>query len=435
MSKKKLLLLIGGVVVIGGIVVVTMMSDTSKATEVVAETALGRTLVEQVSASGRIQPQTKVDITSEINGEIVQLFVSEGDYVESGQLLVVLDTIQLKSEADRSRYAVIEVNARLEGSRIQLAQDKEEYERQQRLMETQLTSEKVFKDSRYAYEKANSSYDASKAQAKQFKSALEKQLDNLSKARIVAPMNGVVTFLDCEEGEIAAAQTGFSQGRRLMTISNLDVFEVEVEVDETEITKVEYGQLVDIEVDAFPDTVFSGVVTEIGNTAITAAGQDQSTNFKVLVLFNERNEKIRPGMSATVDITTNSRDDVVSVPYSAIVMRTFDPDSLERARASERAESSGTVVAEAHAAEDDSTMDITNNEDSKREEFKGVFVIRDGKARFVEVETGIADRKNIEIVSGLVDGDSVIAGPYRILRTVQDGDDVKPKLDRDKGDK
>ncbi len=438
-KKKKLFLIIGGIVVVVVIVVLNLTMSTTNAISVQADVAKTRDLVETVSASGRIQPQTKVDITSEINGEVIDLYVSEGDYVKAGNLLVVLDTVQLRSDVDQARYGVNEINARLSGAETTLDQAKEEYERQKRLFENNLTSETMFNNAKYAFLNAKSTYEATKAQARRYQSQYEKQLDYLSKAKIVAPMSGIITYLDCEVGEIAAAQTAFTQGKTLMTISNLDVFEVEVEVDETEITKIELNQEVDIEVDAFPDTTFKGEVVEIGNTAIvTGLGStDQSTNFKVKVIFKDPNVKIRPGMSATVDVTTANRNDALTIPYSAVIIRSFDLDSLERARAKDTMESGSTVVSEVQAAEGNEEDTLTKDDtllssgEVEREEVKGVFVIRDGTARFVQIETGIADQKNIEVTSGIESGDSVISGPYRVLRTVKDSDNVKIEKNRE----
>ncbi|MFH1373766.1 MAG: efflux RND transporter periplasmic adaptor subunit [bacterium] len=425
-KKKKLLLIIGGGVLLVVIVVLNLTMSTSHSTSVQAETTRMRDIVETVSASGRIQPQTKVDITSEINGEIIGLYAREGDQVQSGNLLVVLDTVQLRSDVDQARYAVNEINARLEGAETQLGQAREEFERQQRLFEGNLTSETVFNNANYSYLNTKSTFEATKAQAQQFQARYEKQLDYLSKAKIVAPMSGIITYVDCEVGEIAAAQTAFTQGKTLLTIANLDVFEVEVEVDETEITKIELSQEAEIEVDAFPDTTFPGEVVEIGNTAILSGlgSQDQSTNFRVKVIFKDPNVKIRPGMSATVDITTAHRDKALSIPYSAVVVRSFNLDSLERARTAEETADSSPGVSEVHAAEQSEEDTVTFDEETEREELKGVFVIREGKVSFVEIETGVADQKNIEVTSGLTEGDSVVSGPYRVLRTIKDDDDV-----------
>lgn len=434
MKRKKLLLIVGIAIVVIVVVVLNLTSSSTTTIDVQADAATVKTLVEIVSASGRIQPRTKVEITSEINGEIIGLYVREGDRVQTGQSLVVLDTMQLRSDVDQAKYAVSEVNARLTGAKASLEQAEEEYQRQEKLYESKLTSETAYTSSKYAYLNSKSMHEATMAQADQLRARYDKQLDYLSKAKIVAPMSGIITFLDCEVGEIAAAQTAFTQGRTLMTISDLRIFEVEVEVDETEINKIELGQVTDIEVDAFPDTSFPGEVVEIGNTAILSGygTQEQSTNFKVKVVFKDPNVKIRPGMSATVDITTEVSPDAMTIPYSAVVMRAYDLDSLERERA--RNESGGTAgIPEVQAAEEtlvDSTKNTDNSEE--RKEIKGVFIVKDDQARFVPIETGIADKRNIEVLKGITDGDSVITGPYRVLRSIKDGEDVKVEKNGDK---
>ncbi|RME25489.1 MAG: efflux RND transporter periplasmic adaptor subunit, partial [Candidatus Zixiibacteriota bacterium] len=288
MNKKVLLILL--LVVVGGVfVVLSFKMRTTKAIPVNVAEVKKTDLVEVVSASGRIQPQTKVDITAEVTGEIVKLNVREGQAVKAGDLLLVLDTVQLQADVDQARYALSEIRARLAGAKATLEQAKDEYQRLEKLYKQNLESERRFDDAKYAYENAKATYEALQAQVKQAEFRLDQRRDNLSKTKIVAPMDGVVTYLGCEEGEIAPAQTSFTAGKTLMTIANLDVFEVEVEVDETEINKIQIGQPAKIEIDAFPDTVFSGRVVEIGNTAILAGagGQDQSTNFKVKVIFEE----------------------------------------------------------------------------------------------------------------------------------------------------
>ena len=432
MSKKKILLIIGGVIVVAGLAYMNMTMNTEKTTKVNIETAKDRELIEIVSASGRIQPKTKVDITSQINGEIINLLVKEGEHVNAGDLLIVLDTIQLRSNVNEANYAMSEIEAQLQGSEVTMNQNKEEFDRQKRLRAENLSSETQLTNAKYAYLNSLSAYDAMLARSHQVKSRYENQLDNLSKAKIIAPMSGIITFLDCEVGEIAQGQTSFSQGRTLMTISNLDVFEVEVEVDETEINKVALGQDVKIEVDAFIDTVFAGKVVEIGNTALISGNgsQDQSTNFKVKVIFNDENVRIRPGMSATVDIVTNKKGNALSVPYSAIVMRSFDLDSLEKAKNNIVDSNSESVDKNAVHAADSNEVEKTDSE-KEREELKGVFVVRDSKAQFIEVNTGIADSKNIEITKGVLKGDSIITGPYKILRTIKDGDKVE-KIEKKK---
>lgn len=424
MSKKKVLLIVLAVVLAVAVVVINLTWDTTKKAEVNAQEVKSQSLTETVSASGRIQPKSKVNITAQVSGEVVALPVKEGDSVHVGDLLVLLDTIQAKSDLNQARYALNEITARLDGAKTSLEQAESEFNRQKKLFESGLTPESIFDNARYAFESAKSSYEAMLAQSRQSQAFYEKAADNLEKTRIAAPMDGIVTLVDVEVGEIAPAQTAFTQGKTLMTISNLNVFEVEVEVDETEVAKVDIGQPVKIEVDAFPDTTFPGEVIEIGNTAmVTGLGsQDQSTNFLVKVVFQGTDVKVRPGMSATVDITTASRENVLAVPYSAVVIRSFDMDSLKAAREA-RTKGGASAVAVNASEKTEDTAALSDNKEKK--EIKGVFAVRNGMAEFVEVETGIADQKSIHVTSGLQAGDSVIVGPYRELRTIKDGDLVK----------
>lgn len=430
MVRKLLIFGIGGILI--AVIAFTALKPREKGVEVNAELVTAQTLTETVSASGRIQPQTKVNITSEVNGEIKQLWVKEGEAVRQGDLLIVIDTVKLRSALDQSRYALEEINARLKGQQSLLDQAKEEFERQDKLFKQNLTSETAFKEARYTYDNSRASYEAMQAQAGQLTSAYAEQRDNYRKTKITAPMNGIVTMVDCEVGEIAAAQTSFTQGKTLMVISNLNVFEVEVDVDETEVNKISIGQPARIEVDAFPDTSYAGSVIEIGNTAITTGSgtTEQSTEFKVKVIFEDSNVAIRPGMSATVDITTETRTGALALPFSSVVMRSYDMDSILAARSgATTAATSGGVNAAPVAAESSHVTDV------KRKEIKGVFVIRGGKAEFVPIETGIADQKFIEVMRGVVKGDSVIAGPYSALRTVKDGEEVRTAKESDEKDK
>ena len=426
---KKILIIVGGLAVVAILVYVIFM-DTDKGLEVNGQVVQEKDLIEEVSASGRIQPKNMVDITAELNAEIIGVPVKEGDWVERGQLLLVLDTVQAGTSAQQARYALDEMRARLSGTESSRDQAVEEFERQERLYQQNLTSETIYKNAKYAAVNAESAYNAMLAQVKQLEAGYDRQMDNLSKSRIKAPMSGVITYLDAEVGEIAAAQTAYSQGKTLMTISNLNVFEVEVEVDETEINKIELNQEAAIEVDAFPDTTFEGRVVEIGNTAILATygSQDQSTNFNVKVTFADANPRLRPGMSATVDIVTSRKEGVMTIPFSSVVVRAYDLDSLSQAR--EQSAAGSSMVEEVQAAETEGAGQDgdTTGGDKVREEHKGVFLIREGVAQFVKIETGIADQRSIEVTEGLSQEDTVVAGPYRILRNIQDGQTVKVNM-------
>ncbi len=432
MKKKKLLIIIGGLVVIL-IIVANVLTSGKKGITVSADNAKLEDIVEEVSASGYIQPQNRVNITSEVTAEIITLPVKEGQAVNKGDLLVVLDTVQLQKDLEQTKYSLDEIEARTSAAKSGFQQAEQEFNRKQQLYKSGLISDTEFELAQYQYDNSKFSYQAMVSSTKQAQSRYEKAEDNLSKTKILSPMNGVITYLDADVGEIAAAQTVYSTGKTLMTISNLSVFEVEVDVDETEINKVEKGQKAKIEVDAFPDTTFSGEVLEIGNTAVVAnAGStEQSTNFKVKILFQDANVSIKPGMSATVDIVTNSREMALCVPYSAIVMRTLDPDSLKK---TEDDSSSGGLVETAHAATPEETGDSTMMKTGEKEkkDIKGVFVVKDGKVKFLPVETGIADQKNIEITSGLEEGSQVVIGPFRTLRTLKNDDEVKVE-EKEKG--
>jgi len=418
--------------IIGGLVIVVLVAlnfvlggSNGNQTVVQADLAYVDDIDEIVSASGRIQPQTKVDIVSEVSAKIINVAVKEGDQVYRGQGLITLDTVQLQSDVSQARYSLDEIVARTQAAKTLYEKDKLEFERQSRLYEQQLTSETAYTNARFAFENSQANYEASQAQVKTARSRLEKAQDNLTKTSIEAPMDGVITYLNAEVGEIAQGQTSYTQGKTLMTVSDLSVFEVEVEVDESEIAKVATGQSADITVDAYRDTVFEGTVVEVGNSAIVSGQgtEDYTTGFRVKVRFAETDVVIRPGMSATVDITTARATDVILVPYASIVTREFDPDSLQ-ADDSLAAEDSEVEVIPASITEDQPEEKGKDRE--KREKIKksGVFCIREGIARFTEVETGIADDRNVAALTGVEDRDTIISGSFQTLRQLKEGDAV-----------
>ena len=422
-SKKVIFSGIAAVVVIAAIVVMNSGSG-KEPTSIQADLAYSDDISEVVSASGRIQPQTKVDITSEVSAQIISIFVKEGDLVERGQRLILLDTIQLQSDVSQARYSMDEITSRAEAAKAQFEIDKLESERQKKLYEQKLTSENAATNAQYMFENSRANYQAMLAQVETARARLDKANDNLTKTLIKAPMPGVVTFLSVEAGEIAQAQTAFTQGKTLMTIADLSVFEVEIDVDESEIAKILLGQKSKIKVDAFRDTSFEGSVVEIGNSATVAnAGSDNyTTSFRVKVRFDKAEVTFRPGMSATVDITTNKAENALLVPYAALVTREFDPDSLKAK--TETAESSG-IIQQANAAEKAVPVeDGTKRKKSTKIKKSGIFVVRDGKAKFVEIATGIADERNIVALTGIVPGDTVISGSYQTLRKIAEGDAI-----------
>ncbi len=425
-SRKKLFLIVGGVIVVAVLIVANLTRSKAGTVMVQTKKAFLTDLSSVVSGSGRIQPKTKVNITSEVNAEVISIPVKEGDYVTKGQVLLQLDTIQLMKDMESALYNYNELEAYLAGARVLLEQRREEYQRQKDLFDKKLTSEQAYKYMFYAHKNQEASVGAMEQQKNAAASRLEKARDNLGKTTIRAAMDGIITLVDVEVGEIAQAQTAFTQGKTLMVLSNLSRFEVEADIDETDIADLEVGQKAKIEIDAFPDTSFVGEVAEIGNTA-TAAGSgtnDQATNFKVKVALVDSNPKIRPGMSATVDITTKERKNVLATLIQAVVVREFNPDSL-KGMEPKAPESSGSVAVASTAAPEKTAADDSTGADKKKVEKKGVFVNRGGMARFVEVKTGIVDKQNIEIENGLNKDDEVIVGSFRVLRTLENGAAIK----------
>jgi HlyD family secretion protein len=437
MKKHKKKLIIGGIVLVAAIaLVLTNLNGSSNGqTSVQVDLAVLGDISEVVTASGQIHPQTKVDISAEVSAQIIELFAAEGDRVSKGQRLLLLDTIQVMADVAQARFSLDEITARTEAARIQYDRDKLEFERQTNLFDKKLVSETVFTNARFTFENSKANFDAMAAQVKIGRTRLAKMEDNLAKTNITAPMDGIITYLKAEVGEIAQAQTSYTQGKTLMTVSDLSVFEVEIDVDETEIAKVRMGQDADIRVDAFRDTVFAGTIVEIGNSASVEGQGTESytTSFRVKVRFAETQALIRPGMSASVDITTAHEDEALLIPYASVVTREFDPDSLKalEQNQAEGEQASGELMA---APLDDNSQTDQNEDDSKADKHKkkkekikktGVFIVDNGSAKFVELTTGIADDRDIIAMGDLNPGDTVISGSFQTLRKIKIGDEVK----------
>ncbi len=403
-KKKKILIVLGVIVVVAIIIVVNVLKSGEKTHQVQAEKVKKSDITSVVTANGRIVPRTDVKISAYVPAKITKLPVKEGDVVKEGQLLVQLDDTEYRAAKNQAK-------AQLASAKASLKQAQLVYERQKELFEKKLTSKEQ-------YDMAETELDLAKARNEQAVASLDQSKYTLSKTTITSPMAGVVTSLNAEVGEIVMIGTMNNPGTVIMTISDMSEIETEVEVDETDIAQVKIGQEAEINIDAYPDTTFRGKVTEIGHTArISGLGsQDQVTNFLVKVILLDEVPSIRPGMSASVDITTNSRPDVLNVPIQAVVMREEKVDTLTKKKKKE----------EGALASVDSLSEKANKKDKKKKkEIEGVFVVEEGRAKFVKVTTGIADQQNLEIVSGINEDDMVITGTYKILRTLKDGDKVK----------
>lgn len=442
-KKKKKILIFGGIgLVVVILIVVNLLTSTEATTKVnTAKVEEGR-LVSLVNATGKVQPKTEVKISANVSGEIVNLPVKEGQQVKRGDLLVQLDPNQYEA---RVRQSEASYDAALATMRLEQASANEAklvYERQKQLYEKDLTSKEAYDAARTRHLTAQASLEAAESRVAQAKAAVDQARESLGYTTVHAPMDGIITDLRAETGEVVMGSLNY-QATVIMVLSDLSEIEVEVEVDETDIAHVALDQEVEIELDAMPDTLFKGRVTEIGNTAqMTGLGsQDQVTNFMVTILMTDSVPNIKPGMTATCDITTDVRESTLKIPIGAVVLR--DEDILEKKDIGKEGDEKAIGVNEAIAAngdEESSGADTTeadeDTDDWEKKPIEGVFVVRDGKAVFVPVTTGIADQQDIEITSGLEEGDEIVVGPFRTLRTLDHNDAVEAepeKMIRDRG--
>jgi HlyD family secretion protein len=442
MSRKNVLITIGVVLVGAAVVAANLYFTKDKGLTVTTEAIKSRDLEAVVSASGKIQPKRLVNISADTPGRVVDLAVNEGDRVKIGQFLLQIDPKSLRSRVDigsasldAARNSLESMRQSIETARVQLQQAQQNLERQQDLWRQQLTTREALDRALNDVKTAQSTVQEREKQIRpqesriaQEQASLESARYDLSKVRIESPIDGIVTRRNIQEGETAVIGTMNNAGTVLLTLADMGVIQAEVEVDETNVPHVQIGQIAKITIDAIPDKSFKGHVTEIGNSPIQATGAaassgTQATNFKVVVVLDEKIPDVRPGFTCTADITTATRAAVVSVPIPAVAVRELvydangqivrEPKNDKRRRAS--ASSSVEPVASAQELKPGQT----------RKETEGVFVVRSGKAEFLPIKMGIAGEKYFEVLNGLKPGDEVITGPYNSVRGMSDGDVVK----------
>jgi HlyD family secretion protein len=454
MSRKNLLITLAVVLAAAVVVGVNVYYRRDTGVTVTTETIRTRDLEAIVSASGKIQPKLLVNITAETAGRVVNLAVNEGDRIKVGQFLMQIDPKLLRSRVDNSEASLQVASASLdqlrqsvETARVQLDQAKQTLTRQQGLWKQQLTTradlEKAENDVKTAESTLQEREKSAKAQDSrimQERASLDSAKYDLSKVRIESPIEGIVTRRNIQEGETAMIGTMNNAGTVLLTLADMSVIQAEVEVDETNIPNVQLGQPAKITIDAIPDKTFKGHVTEIGNSPIQATGQTasttQATNFKVVVVLDEKVPEVRPGFTCTADITTATRKNVPAVPIPSVAVREliYDANSQvvrENADAKKRrrsgASSGGSVVDPVASASE-------LKPGQTRKETEGVFVVRtkSKNVEFVPIKMGIAGDKYFEVVSGLQPGDQVVTGPYNSVRNIADGDAVRVENKQDK---
>jgi HlyD family secretion protein len=417
MSKKKIFLILGGVLILL-LIISSMFGGKRTLPSVTTAVAEISSITEKVSASGKIQPEMEVNISAEVSGVLIQLPVKEGDYVEEGDLLAEINPDVYLASRNRAQAAVNTSRSNLASAKAAKATSEanlfvaeKAWNRTKILFRDGVISQADYDQSEAAYKtaaanltSATEGVNSANFAILSAEASLQEALDNLSRTMLIAPQAGIVTALVKEIGE-SVQGNGFTAGEVVMKISNLDIMEVDVEVNESDIISVSMGNSAEIEVDAYLDHTFIGTVTEIGNTALNASSNgfnlDQVTNFSVKIRINpssyadilDSGAPFRPGMSATVDILTRTVSDVVSIPIQCVTTRKAEK---------------------------------TEEEEAGDEAELGVFLLEGSEVVWSKVETGIQDNQIIEIISGVETGAIVVSGPYdMVARKLESGDKVE----------
>jgi HlyD family secretion protein len=431
--NKKILIGVGVAVALGGIAYANIAFKKTEGIVVNTEKIQKRNLKAIVSASGKIQPKRFVNISADTSGRVTELAVNEGDRVKKGQFLLQIDPRNLRTRVQSgeaslgaARSQLEQMRLSLDSARTALKQAEDAYRRQQNLAKGGLTTRETLEraENDLAMRRADLASQEQNIRTLQLRTeqeqaTLENARTDLSKVRIEAPIDGIITRRNVEQGETAVVGTMNNAGTVLLQVADMSVIEAEVEVDETDIPEVQLGQTATITVDAISGKTFTAKVTEIGNSPIQTTGQasTQATNFKVTLQVDGVIPDVRPGFTCTAEITTSTRDNALAVPIQATTVREVvldDKGQIVRAPATQgrRPAAGGVQASELQPGQE-------------RKEIEGVFVVRDDKAVFEPVKTGIAGEKFFEVTSGLKDGDMVIVGPFASVRTLADGAAVK----------
>lgn len=417
------------VVVIG----LNIRSARSRAARVHVARAERGDVTEIITASGTIQPRRRVNVSASAMGRITRLAVEEGDVVHEGDFLLEIDPKPYESTVAQLEAAVRGAAATLEVEEASFEKARRDFERVRDLHAKGFASDQELRDAEAAFAMARARLQAARETLSQQRANLAKARHDLDQVRITASMSGVVTALNVEEGETAIIGTMNNPGTVLLTISDLSEMEAEVLVDETEVVRIRPGQRSRVHLDAYPDTTFEGVVREVGSSALrqqVGLGQE-SVDFKVVVSIRDSIPDIRPGLSASVDITVAEAHDVVTVPIQCLTARTRE--QLERARGRGRSRRAPTDST-AGAAPADAPTSARSDAGERRRPVEGVFVVADGRVEFRPVRVGISGERVVEIRSGLGEGETVVSGPFRVLKELRPGARVRVVKSKRRGD-
>src|SRR5881394_3698481 len=409
MSKRnKVLVGAGAAVLIVGLVAISAGARRDRGQEVRFEKVARRDLVAAVTASGKIQPKKKVDVSADITGRITKIAVREGDLVKQGQFLIQIDPTIYEAMLQQATATLASSQAAEVQARANRDQADRAWKRTKELHTSSpnLVSPEQLEQAQTAFDVAEANLNAAQHQVEQARAAVRSARDNLRKTTLVAPMTGRVTRLAVEEGEVAVPSTFSKDIGLLLTVSDLSVIQAEVKVDETDVVRLHLGDSVEVSIDAFPDTTFMGRVTKVSNSSVrdataTSGQNDRAVDYDVEVTLDKPPTDIRPDLSATARIVTDTRREALSIPIIALTVREHKPVSTE-------------------------ARPVDTSTARKKKETEGVFVVEKGVATFRPVKVGIAGDEYFEVLDGLKESETIVAGPYQAIRDLKDGARVRP---------
>jgi HlyD family secretion protein len=426
------------VIVLAGLAIAKKKAG-GKGTSVTTEKAVTKTIVQVVTATGKVQPEVEVKITPEVFGEITSLPFREGAAVKKGDVIVTIKPDFYQAQVDQQTAAVAAARASAVNSLVQLEKTQADLKKYQDLYDRKLVSDFDFQTYKTAFDAAKATRASALAGVDEAEGFLKQSKDSLSKTSIYSPMDGTVSSRSSEVGERVQSSSEFA-GTEIMRVADLSKMEVRVKVNENDIVNVKVGDPVTIAIDAYPDRKFKGVVREIGasadnagasgsGTASSGTVSDEVTNFIVKIRVSDKEYPLRPGMSATADIATQTVANVVTIPIQSVTVRDrvgLSADDIEKQKAKEAKERSGNDL-DVNTEKADAHRDLDKLQ-------RVVFVVNGTKVKMTRVETGIADNESIEIKSGIKPGDEVVSGTYAaISRTLKDGADIKIEKPKPEG--
>jgi HlyD family secretion protein len=431
-TRRKRQIILGSVgLILLWIIVSIILSKREKPIPVTTDKAVRKTIVQTVSATGKVQPETEVKISPEVAGEIIELPVVDGMSIKKGDLLVRMKPDSYKALLEQQEAAISAAKATNLQQKASMMKTEQDFKRAEDLFNKKLISAQEYNAAQAAFDVAKNTFESSLHEIERAQAGSSQARDALSKTTIYSPIDGTVTILNSKLGERVVATNQFA-GTEVLRVADLAHMQAVVDVNENDVVNVKLGDKANVKIDAYGDRKFRGTVQQIANTGKTtgAGTQEEVTNFEVKIRIEEHDVALRPGLSCTADIETNTVKDVVAVPMQSVTIRTGDgnlsPEEIEKRK---------TKVAARDKSE--SQAEVTNDRLEKHEQkeehekiSKVVFLKNGGKAQMVKVATGIADDSYMEIKSGIKPGDEVISGSYSaISRKLKDG--AKVKIDKE----